>query len=397
MRFVTATLLCLLCASSAFALVSEGRPAIPYFNKPLYLITKNLEEGQVTWISLAFEDPDTPGAICGNRLDVFEGKELFADIPVDTWVLVDYELESILIEEGFTGDADVVRVTACKDRKDCDLIAETRSGDPAEIAYREANGKPRNTRKIDADDLARQLDTGRQLVKSARCRGCHQVEGFGADHAPSLSWKRSKYVPGWLEQYLRRPYRMRPGMEDIMMLKYTSTNARPNLKEPEVELLSDYLNQVAWTRLTPLDRYRLEPWKSYDCYGCHREIYREEPLEFEPTQLPAPMKQSLSELSSLRLCLSCHSLGDMDRPAGAGGDFAMAPDLLLSAEKLQSDYFVDYVRDPAYLQPGSRMPRLNLNDAQLEEVRSLVIRIKEAIDRGELVPKKSYYELEKKP
>ena len=302
------------------------------------------------------------------------------------------------MEDGFTGDADVFKVTPCGDSDACCALRDRLNADPDLAARRAQHTRPAKTKAVRLGDIEDQLETGRQLVKSARCRGCHSVEGFGAAHAPSLPWKRYKYEKGWLEAYLQAPYRLRPAMTDLMMLKFTSPNAKPNLQPVEADAVADYLAKVAWTK-SPASRFRSEPWAGYDCYDCHRELYREEPLTFVPTPVPAQIREQLGTSAVAQSCLACHAFGDYRQhpvTPGRQSPFVFAPDLLLAMEKLETNYFVSYVRDPDYLQPGSTMPKLGLTEKQLEELKALVLAIKEAIASGELRPVHNFYEMQKR-
>lgn len=388
-------LLLLLCPTVAPALVSEGRPGIPYFNHVFFLDQKVVEGEAVTWVTLAYVDTREQALECRNKIDVFAGKELFAEVPAKSWILVDYELQSILVEEGFIGDADVFKVTRCDNVDACCALRDRLNADPEQAARQARQTRPAKTKAVRLGDIEDQLEAGRQLVKSARCRGCHSVEGFGAAHAPSLSWKRYKYEKGWLEAYLRAPYRLRPAMSDLMMLKFTSPNARPNLQPVEADAVADYLAKVAWTK-SPAMRFRGEPWVGYDCYDCHRKLYRENPLAFVPTSVPSPLRERLDTTAVVQSCLACHAFGDYrQHPVAAGqqSPFVFAPDLLLAMEKLETNYFVSYVRDPDYLQPGSTMPKPGLTEKSLDELKALVLAIKEAIASGELRPVHNYYEM----
>ncbi len=397
MRVVWIVLL-LVMPVSAWSLVSEGRPGVPYFNHVLFLSKKIVDNDQVTWVTLGYGDPEGGSLECRNTIDVFNGKERFRDIPEGSWVLVDYELQSILIEEGFFGDADVSQVVHCENVDACCALRDKLNADPEEMKKRQAASRPGQTKKAELSDIAGQLEIGRQLTKAARCRACHAIEGFGAGHAPSLTWKRFKYEPGWLETFLKDPYRLRPAMNNLMMLRYTSPNARPSLQEPEVAAVSQYLSQVAWTK-SPADRFRAEPYQDYDCFDCHQRLYREAPLPFAPTPVPRSLRERLAASGTVQLCFSCHAFGDYRQVAVSPGQphpQALAPDLLLAMEKLETKYFVNFVKDPGYLQPGATMPKLVFRDSQIEEIRALVLEVKKAIAEGGIKPVHNFYRMKKR-
>ena len=109
----------LLLPNHVSALVSEARSSVPYFDQVLFLQKKVIESNKVVAASLAFADPRHSEDLCLNRMDVFAGLEKFRDIPENSWVLVDFQLQSLLIAEGFAGDADVSWVKDCPDVDTC--------------------------------------------------------------------------------------------------------------------------------------------------------------------------------------------------------------------------------------------------------------------------------------
>lgn len=379
----------------SLALVSEGRPGIPYVGHVFFLQSKLVENNQVLAVSLGFTDPHNQHIeLCNNSIDVFDGLELFRDIPVKSWVLVDYELQSILIAEGFAGDADVSRVSACGDFERCMALAEQARAK----ALPSAGGSPSDGAREPAnlETIQQRLEIGRRLVKAARCRGCHSLEGFGADHAPSLTWKRFKYEPGWLEEFLRAPYRMRPAMADLMMLKYTSPNAKPSLQPEEAKLVAEYLVKAA-TASAPSEQFRLEQWQDYDCYACHTRLYQAKPLVFTPTPIPLEIRQTFAASNTFQSCLGCHPFGDLREvtPLPSSQPNAFATDLLLAFEKLTLNYLAAFLKNPAYLEPETRMPNLGLNESEIAEIRQLARQVKEALEAGRLQPRHAFYEMEK--
>lgn len=393
-------LLCLLILlpRPAAALVAGERPGIQYSDQVLFLAEKTVEGGKVAWITLAYEDPRT-SKTCRNFFDVLGGRELFADIPEYSWLLVDFELRSLVVDAGFSGDADVTSVQVCSDYASCcaerDRRAAEKPAEPrAETAEKSTPEKSSAKKPSTLDAVGERLLVGRRLVKAARCRGCHNLEGFGADHAPSLTWRRRKYEPDWLDDYLAAPYRMRPAMNNLMMLAYTSPNAVPSLHPSELKAVADYLQQLAWMT-SPAHEFRLEPWQSYNCFDCHARIFKEKPLSFEPTPISGSLSQKLGASASMRSCLSCHAFGDQQPAAKLPVPMALAPDLLLAVEKLHIDYLQAYLEDPGYVQPGSQMPRLNLTEAQLAELRQLFIELKASMAAGKIKPVHRFYRMEK--
>lgn len=383
--------------SPALALISEGRPGVPYFDHVLFLQSKVVKGDRVVAASLAFADPHTETDLCRNSVDVFGGLEKFREIPARSWVMVDYELQSIAIGDGFVGDADIRRVIPCPDVETCLEWRNQRQADATLRTLQATEPRAEATSTSRVEDVQERLEIGRQLAKNARCRGCHRIEGFGADHAPSLTWKRFKYEKGWLPAYLQSPYRMRPAMDDLMMLDYTSSNAEPSLQPSEVALVANYLTNVA-TAAAPNDRFRYEPWQDYDCFGCHTRLYRETPLEFRPTHLPEPLARLAKGNATLQTCLGCHPLGDLRtiQPGQAETPNRLATDLLLAFEKLTLSYLAAFLENPAYLEPQTGMPNLGLSRDRIEEIRGFAREVKQAIQDGGLKPRHTPYRIEKR-
>ncbi len=398
LRFIPLLLALTLLSAPASALVSEGRPGVPYFNHVLFLQKKVMVGDEVKAASLAYSDPRADNReLCQNSIDVYGGLQLFRDVPERRWVMVDYEMQSILVDEGFLGDADVFAVTVCADVDQCIALSKARNADPAEQQRQAAQPRAAVTVRASLDDIQNSLEAGRRLVKSARCRGCHSIEGFGPEHAPSLRWKRVKYESGWLDAYLKAPWRMRPAMSHLMMPRYTSANAEPKLQPAEISAVANYLANVA-TASAPDERFREELWEDYDCFACHTRIYREKPLTFVPTPVPADLREKVAAAPVMQTCLGCHPFGDLKtvEPLPQGTPNAFASDLLLAFEKLTLNYLGDFLGNPAYVEPKTRMPNLGLDAASIDQVREVARAVKEAIDSGALKPVHTLYTIEKR-
>lgn len=387
----------LLLPNPVSALISEERPGVPYFDQVLFLQKKVIENGKVVAASLAYTDPRDNIELCLNRIDVFGGLDKFHDVPEKKWVLVDFELQSLLIAEGFAGDADVSWVTGCPDVDTCLKWSEERGKTQKEIERRATFPRPKATVKANPEDISERLELGRKLVKAARCRGCHNLEGAGPEYAPSLTWKRVKYEKNWLKTYLKAPYRMRPAMDNLMMPKYTSPNAVPSLQQAELDVVADYLEHAGVSSAPANDQHR-ELWEDYDCFGCHVKQYKSDPLVFQPTPVPKKTKTMIKDSPIMQSCLGCHSFGDMHTINTLPIDHvnAFAPDLLLSFEKLNLDFISSFLAKPAYLVPLTKMPNLGLNDDQILEIRNIAEQTKEAIATGKIKPKHIYYKMKKK-
>jgi mono/diheme cytochrome c family protein len=78
--------------------------------------------------------------------------------------------------------------------------------------------------------------------------------------------------------------------------------------------------------------------------------------------------------NKLRGCASCHSI----KP-GVGG--ISGPDLATAGDRLQPDYVVEYLRDPQKFDPHVWMPRLDLNDGDVQKLASYLMAQKQGAQK----------------
>ena len=231
-------------------------------------------------------------------------------------------------------------------------------------------GESRSTVSITAPDDV--IEEGNRLVKEAGCRGCHRIEGYGALHAPSLDWKGNRYRQGWLEQYIRNPYRMRPFL-DLMMPDYTSSRAHRPLSAEEIDIIATYLSLLA-TRESAVRDESAEPLEERPCYSCHSEIYMKTWTPYRRTKIPEDVIKTIDSKPSLLLCLSCHILGDLGRkmlkPSRLSG-YRMAPDLIHSVKKNRIEWIINYTGKVEHKGKKTGMPYLSLPDLVLNNIRKV--------------------------
>lgn len=196
-------------------------------------------------------------------------------------------------------------------------------------AYMEAAcGKCHKEEKVPSADI---LTLGRKLIREARCVGCHRIDGFEKEWAPSLDGIGSKVNRDWLVRWLKDPS------------SYSPKTRMPNflLTDEEADDLADYL----MTLQTFPNRARLEPL----------------PGIIEGSQ---GQKEKLIELGKTRFrearCISCHPINDR------GG--YVATDLGKVASKVSTPWLYNYLENPKRLQPGVQMPRYRFSESELAAV-----------------------------
>jgi mono/diheme cytochrome c family protein len=170
--------------------------------------------------------------------------------------------------------------------------------------------------------------TGRTLVQRRNCVGCHVIEGAGGDFVklvaeptlgpPMLTPEGARVQPDWLYAFLRAPITIRPWL---------------NARMPTFGLDDQHLNNVI--------RY----------FGA----ISDEMLPFQTHEvLTASAGGGVGkELFDLLKCQQCHVLGAIPKDQPTAN---LAPDLRMAADRLQSDWIADWLKNPATILPGTRMP-----------------------------------------
>ena len=172
------------------------------------------------------------------------------------------------------------------------------------------------------------LTGGRALVHRRNCVGCHVIEGSGGDLVrmqpdpslgpPLLTPEGSRVQHDWLYAFLRAPITIRPWLS-IRMPTFGFDDAHLNQT-------IQYFGAIA-NELRPFQTHAVVQASSETVVG--------------------------RELFELLRCQQCHVLGEIPRDQPTSN---LAPDLRMSSDRLQPDWIADWLRDPAIILPGTRMP-----------------------------------------
>ncbi len=169
---------------------------------------------------------------------------------------------------------------------------------------------------------------GRNLVRRRNCVACHEIEGDGGNYRelveepslapPLLTPEGAKVQPDWLYAFFRGPITIRPWL-DVRMPTFGLDDAHWNA-------VLDYFAAVSEA---------VGPFRTHEVVA-------------DQTVLRAG-----AELFEQLQCQSCH-VTDTIPEGRARAD--LAPDLRMSAERLQPDWILDWLSDPQVIQPGTTMP-----------------------------------------
>lgn len=166
---------------------------------------------------------------------------------------------------------------------------------------------------------------GRTLVQERNCVGCHVIDGVGGDFVrlvseptlgpPLLTPEGARVQPAWLRGFLRQPSTIRPWLT-VRMPTF-------GLSADDVDTVGTYFRGIA------------------------AEIPK-------PAELPPGVSAGAGkELFDLLKCQQCHVLGAVPKDQPSSN---LAPDLRMAHERLQPDWILAWLRNPADILPGTRMP-----------------------------------------
>ena len=174
------------------------------------------------------------------------------------------------------------------------------------------------------------LRVGRNLVSRRNCVACHTLEGVGGDYQslvpeptlapPLLTPTGAKVQPDWLYAFLRGPITIRPWL---------------NVRMPTFGLDDGHWNEVIqYFQAIP---NQIRPFRTVD-------VVR--------TAANADLATG-RELFELLRCQQCHVLGAIPKDQPTAN---LAPDLRMTAERLNPEWVEEWMKAPLRIQPGTRMP-----------------------------------------
>ena len=173
------------------------------------------------------------------------------------------------------------------------------------------------------------LVQGRALVHRRNCVGCHIIEGDGGDFLklvadpslgpPMLTPEGARVQQNWLYAFLRGPIKIRPWLE-VRMPTF-------GLDDPNLNSVIRYFGAISNS---------IGPFQTH-----------------EIVSTAAAADAGAKALFELLKCQQCHVLGTIPKDQPTSN---LAPDLRMSAERLQPDWILQWLKAPAPILPGTRMP-----------------------------------------
>ena len=179
------------------------------------------------------------------------------------------------------------------------------------------------------DKLSAEVIAGKQIWEDNNCMGCHTLLGEGAYYAPELTKVVERRGAPWIRVFLKDPEAMFPG--ERRMVKYDFTE----------EEISNLIAFFDWVGNIDANGFPPKPDLVLD-------------------KAPAGDASALANAPEVynQLCSACHAVG------GTGG--VVGPALDGVGTRLDHDYLVRWLKDPAGVKAGTAMPKLPLSEEQVE-------------------------------
>ena len=168
---------------------------------------------------------------------------------------------------------------------------------------------------------------GRTIVHRRNCVGCHIIEDDGGDFLklvadsslgpPRLTPEGARVQPDWLYAFLRGPIQIRPWL-DVRMPTF-------GLDDPNLNGVIRYFGSISNT-IGPFQTHEIVQAAGEEAVG--KEL-------FEKLQ-----------------CQKCHVLGAIPKDQPTAN---LAPDLRMVSDRLNPDWILPWLKNPATFLPGTRM------------------------------------------
>lgn len=189
-----------------------------------------------------------------------------------------------------------------------------------------------------SQNITESVRRGKDLWDSNNCMGCHTLFGEGAYYAPELTKVYERRGESFIKSMLKDPQLMYPN--ERKMVKYNFTD----------EQMTDLVAFFKWAGEVDLNGFPAKPTLAVG----------------SPAQAAAP--GPAAPVVFQQICTACHSL------AGSGGNIGPALDGVGS--RLDKAKIAQRLRDPLSVQADSKMPKLPLQNADIELISAYLSQLK---------------------
>lgn len=204
---------------------------------------------------------------------------------------------------------------------------------------------------------------GKIIIDRNNCASCHRMERPAANtiaeftdkKAPDLFYAGSKYKDEFLEEYLQKPYRIRPS-GPVYVNNIKSGEKLDRIQEPSLcsASLSKKDAEAAAKYLMALKDPNMETG-----------IYRED----------VKYSRAMARITFFKsaVCNGCHQVKTMGKLEGG----VSGATLYNAGLRLNGDWVFNYIKNPQYWDPKVPMPKMELPENKLLLLTNFVMSMKE--------------------
>jgi nitric oxide reductase subunit C len=190
------------------------------------------------------------------------------------------------------------------------------------------------------DQLSESVIRGKQIWEDNNCMGCHTLLGEGAYYAPELTKVVERRGEPWIRTFIKDPAAMYPGQRQ--MVKYDFTD----------DQITDVIEFLKWVGNIDTNGFPAKP-------------------DLAPVvNVPAGGAEKLAQAPPVyaQLCQACHAIG------GQGG--VVGPALDTVGSRFDEAWFDQWLADPNAVRPGTKMPKMPLQESDKKALASWLATLK---------------------
>ncbi len=192
-------------------------------------------------------------------------------------------------------------------------------------------------------NMSAQVVRGKWLWDKNNCMGCHTLYGEGAYYAPELTQVYARRGKEWMKVFLKNPEAMFPGERKMVNYHFGDSD------------IEDLIAFFEWAGHVDLNGFPAKPR-----YAAMASASSQGKLNGAVAGVAAGSASLQAPSVFQAICIACHALN------GVGGNVGPALDSVF-ARKSRNE-LVSWLRDPAAIKPGTKMPKLPLSETQIDSL-----------------------------
>ncbi|MCP5021394.1 MAG: c-type cytochrome, partial [bacterium] len=193
------------------------------------------------------------------------------------------------------------------------------------------------------EQMSEQVVRGHHIWNKNNCMGCHTLMGEGAYYAPELTKVVDRRPEVYIDDLLQDPKKYT--QDGRQMVKYDIFDGEKVGEEVAAGHRADIIAFLAWVSRIDTNGFPADP----DMAG-------------ETTRKATPVAAAILEAApkTMGICFGCHSV--------QGGGGVQGPALDGVSERFDDEYLRKWISDPQSVKPGTTMPPLGIEGADLDAV-----------------------------